>query len=776
MISAAWRKRFSILRNRLYLYPAPEPMAHTRSFWLAMGLVSLAVLLFSGFFIFYLLSGHNAYLTNAEDLGIMDQAIWNTAHGHMLHQTICNILHDTNCYSQDGITRFAIHFEPILFPISLLYLIWPDPGTLIVLQTLVVAAGAYPAFWLARLRLRNEWAGVVIALVYLLYPAQQQATVYDFHAVTFTASLLLFALYFMYTRKTVWLFVFAILAMACKEEIPLVVTMFGLWSMVFQRRWRSGLGLVFLGLIWFLIAYFLIPRYFSPTGHPLLVGRYSDVGLGKGPVQMVVNIISHPKAFWDEYVWQPDRQAYLHILFSPGGYIPPLKFLKWWPPIYLVLFAPWILVLALPTLAANMLSSYEQMYSGLFQYNAEIVPVLIFSCIEAIVLILWLVQMLFAWLNSRQAHKIQSEVSHVEEHTLPLIQRNARWVHTFLLAALAILVLFSAVRADYTFHGNMPFSKGFQWPEATPHTALAEHFIAMIPADASVSAQSKLVPHLSHRTSVYLFPYGDGLAKHSGSIKTENFKADYIFLDVTGDVYPFYGSPDYIYEVKSVLLSGNYGIVAAQDGYLLLKQGLNPPSTSQYSTVQPGAGVDTMQVLPNLPENFCSNIYTSPDKVPDPHMQVSFSAPEGKNIDLLGFSVGAPDTFSHSGGYMSVATYWRISAPITSALQVLFIMEGSDGREYFASTDVPSLLWCQTNMWQPDKVIRLESRVFGLQRSHVPNGLAHISVALLPMAQPSSKIMDIHARLPLHVVNVPGTVSPTDGTNALQLKSMTLVP
>src|SRR5207248_9682715 len=134
----------------------------------------------------------------------------------------------------------------------------------LVLQTLVVASGAFPAFWLARLRLRNEWVAVAIALLYLLYPAQQNALIFDFHAVTLTTALLLFTLYFMYTRRTAWLFVFAILAMACKEEMPAVIAMFGLWSIVFQQRWRTGLGLVVLSMAWVRMT-LLVYHFASPT-------------------------------------------------------------------------------------------------------------------------------------------------------------------------------------------------------------------------------------------------------------------------------------------------------------------------------------------------------------------------------------------------------------------------------------------------------------------------------------------------------------------------------
>src|SRR5579859_5986984 len=229
-----WRKRFAIWRNRLYLYPPPEEMPHTRLFWLAMGLVGLAAAIFSTYFIYLHIGRQDAYLTPAEDLGTYNQAVWSILHGPFIHQTICNIISDTNCYSLSGISRFAIHFEPVLLPISLVYLALPDPKTLLVLQTLVVASGAFPAFWLARLRLRNELTAVAIAVLYLLYPALQQAVIFDFHAVTLASAFVMFLLYFMYTRRTVWTIVFAVLAMACKEEMWIIMIVYGLWAIVFQ--------------------------------------------------------------------------------------------------------------------------------------------------------------------------------------------------------------------------------------------------------------------------------------------------------------------------------------------------------------------------------------------------------------------------------------------------------------------------------------------------------------------------------------------------------------
>ena len=516
--------------DRTYVYGVPEPLPHTRGFWVAMGVVASLVLLFSIYFIWYLTAKQDALMTNAEDLGIMDQALWNLVQGHGLRQTICNVVSDTNCAGPEGISRLALHFEPILFPISLLYFFWPNPKTLQILQVLVVASGAFPAFWLARLRLHNEGVSILLALLYLLYPAQQNALIFDFHAVTLTAALLLFTLYFLYTRKTVLLFIFAILSMACKEEIPLLIALLGLWSILFQRRLRTGATLFLLAIAWIVMS-LLVMHLFSSTGRPLLFSRYAY--LGGNVVQMTQTIVLHPLFILKQHIIEHRHLSYLNMLLAPIGYLP--------------LLAPWILILALPTLALNLLSADPGMYSGLFQYNAELVPIVIFSTIEALVVIKWLVQRFIVQLH------VPGKKSYLQK----------TWGHSayvsLLLFAVLVYTLFSAVLADFGPSG-MPFAQDFRWPRITTHSILAQHFIDSIPSTASVSAQTRLVPHLSHRLTVYLFPYGDDVAQ-------------YILLDVTGDRYPYATAQAYNHEVRRVLLSGHYGIVAAQDGYLLLERG-----------------------------------------------------------------------------------------------------------------------------------------------------------------------------------------------------------
>ena len=741
MSNTTWRKRLAIWWNRLYLYPPPEPMPRTRSFWIASGLVGVLAVSFSTLFIFFLTRQHDAFLTHGEDLGIMDQAIWSLWHGQLFHQTICNIVSDTNCYGPTGIPRFAIHFEPILFIVSLFYLVVPNPKTLQVIQVLVVASGAFPAFWLARLRIRNDWAGIPIAALYLLYPAQQWATIFDFHAVTFTSALLLFVLYFMYTRRTVLLFVFVVLAMACKEEIPVVLAIYGLWSILFQRRWRTGLTIVVLGLVWTGVGLYIV-HVFSPVGHTLLAPRYG--ALGSTPTQVVKNILRHPVSAIRAHVLEHAHLLYIRSLFAPTA--------------YLALLAPWVWVLMLPTLALNLFSSSPNMYSDLYQYDAEMVPVLIFATIEALVLILWVVQGIFARRHTQHAHVVDTPREQTPRKASVSMRRVQWMIQSGLLALLLVFILVSVVRADYD-RGTMPFSKDFHWPTPNSvHNQIGESIIQMIPPNASVSAQSNLIPHVSERAYIYQFPYQDE-------------SADYVFLDVTGDTAPYINSSDYINEAKSVLIHGHYGIVVARDGYLLLERGLPSPGISAATAVKPGPYVSDVDVLLNLPPSFCSFIDTTPQSVSHP-MNVSYLNPatHRASMNLIGYNLSTPYPFSISGNSLTLTTYWRVLEPMQTPLQVLTFMTDAQGNEYPGTSDFPAMRWCQTQTLQSGAVVQFTSRLYNVQASKLPIGLAHVSVALVPLLEPSGKMMSIDARLPVQVVSAPPTVGV--GNNAVWVTTL----
>src|SRR6202011_1306294 len=90
--------------------------------------------------------------------------------------------------------RLAQHFEPIIIPLSLLYVLHPDPRTLLIFQTLMLAAAALPVFLLTRFPLpRLPLVAPIMAAAYLFCSPLIGLNIFDFHPVSMATTFLLYA-------------------------------------------------------------------------------------------------------------------------------------------------------------------------------------------------------------------------------------------------------------------------------------------------------------------------------------------------------------------------------------------------------------------------------------------------------------------------------------------------------------------------------------------------------------------------------------------------------
>jgi uncharacterized membrane protein len=303
---------------------------------------------------------HDAFLTHRADLGNFDQPVWNTLQGRLLLRT----------QQDQQLSRLSDHVEPILIPLSLGFLIWDDVRLLLVFQAVAVALGALPVFLLARDELRaagyslgvSELVGLALAFVYLLFPALQAANLTEFHAAPLMVAPMLAALYCARRGRYGWMWFWALLVIGTKEEMSLLVFMLALWLIAFRRKWGHGLALATVSLAWFGVATFVIVPYYAEfkygVGEWVYVQRFSE--LGDSPQSVMWSLLTEPALAW-EIITEPARLQYLvGLLASAGGILP--------------LLAPEILLLSLPYLAANLLSDYEAMYSGVYHYSAPVVP------------------------------------------------------------------------------------------------------------------------------------------------------------------------------------------------------------------------------------------------------------------------------------------------------------------------------------------------------------------------------------------------------------------
>ncbi len=226
---------------------------------------------------------HRNLGSQALDMGYADQVTWNARQGHGLRFTVFrgDVGAELGRPLQfgpggDRDSLFAYHVELLYFPISLLYLLNAGPETLIVLLTVVLGLGALPAYWIAQQQLRHRGAALVFAAMYLLSPSIQAANLADFHAVSMSATLLLFALYCLLARRS-WPFALvAVVAAAAKEEVGLLVGMMGLYAWLVQGQRRVGLAVAGLSFAWVAICFLIIIPHFNGGAASLFAARYAD--------------------------------------------------------------------------------------------------------------------------------------------------------------------------------------------------------------------------------------------------------------------------------------------------------------------------------------------------------------------------------------------------------------------------------------------------------------------------------------------------------------------
>lgn len=472
--------------------------------WLVLAVMTLA---FAVGFSWLSVLRHQAFQSHAFDLGNVDQAVWNTVHGSLLRFT------DMAVPPAGAVlkTRLAIHVEPILIPISLLYLLHSGPETLLVLQATVVASGAVPAYLLARIALARRWLSLVFPLAYLLHPSLQNAVLDDFHAVTLSAAFLLWALYFVYTASLRGFFASALLAAATKEEVALLVALLGL-GLLWRRQMVAGLLTIVGGVLWFLVSMVFIIRHFNPAGHSPYIERYNYLGHGIGGIAL--GIVEHPILVWNVLTSAP-RLIYLDALLDPAGFVSLLGLPA--------------LLLALPAFAVNMLSNDPSMYSGFYQYSAEIVPYVVASAV----------------LGTAAATRAARDA------------RFGRWVPV----ALATLVLAASIVSTRQY-GFSPLAFGYVVPSVGPHQRLESRLIGGIPAGAVVAAADEVEPHLSNRRTIYMLPTVHPI---------NGPPAQFVALDASIPSSPV--QPWLIHHVASQLIGHGYGIEAARDGVLVLRRG-----------------------------------------------------------------------------------------------------------------------------------------------------------------------------------------------------------
>ena len=529
---------------------------------IAWGLLILIMLVYMVDMCYQAILRYETFKAGAFDLGNMDQVLWNTIHGRFFQFTNQAI----DWYGPP--TRLAIHFEPIILPLSLLYAFHADPRILLVFQTLALGSGALPVFLLTR-RYIPEWPifAALMATAYLLSPALLGLNIFDFHPVSLATPLLLYAILALTYKHYVWFLIACVLACMCKEDIPLAVALLGILLIWKYKLPRLGTALIIGGLLWSFLAFKVIIPHFYP-GVQANNYWYRYEALGSSPGAAVANLVFHPWLLFTTF-FTIDRFYYLVGLARSVGFLP--------------LLAPEWLLPALPSLAVNLLSTDPLLYSGVYHYNAAIIPFVMLSAIHGTrhLILIWQ-----RWRQEQPTNTQQpdtGEIAAVSNPNLSLdtlpdlvlsnpatlttasLPANTLATYTHLTSGSHFIALFNASLLALSNHileplkprilrltlptwrreqwqrfsaGMIPLAKKLAvsrlqwvlfawialliclnflialpqlnsfWADHTPGSReeQIQRLLALIPPDASVSAGTNLNPHLSERQLLAVFP------------------------------------------------------------------------------------------------------------------------------------------------------------------------------------------------------------------------------------------------------------------------------
>ena len=345
---------------------------------------------------------------------------------------------------------------------------------------------------------------LTLSAAYGLFWGVQRAAAFDVHEVAFAPLLVAIALLAMHGRRWAFFWVAASALVLVKEDLIPFLTCLGMYLAATGERWRGAVLVASSLLAFVLIVTVIIPA--AGGGGYRYAGAYDQV-------------LSRP--------WS-----------IPLALATPVTKLRtallWVAPFALLPLLSPLAFLTIPFAMTRFLSENPTHWGTVFHYTAPLAPILAMAAGDGL---------------ARGAGRIRT-----------LARRTAvtRGAAAFCLVGCAILP------------GNQPlwdlFSSGHYRPTVVHRTGYAA--LRVIPADASVVAQTAVVPHLSRREHVYLLQPG---------------APDAEFVIAAAPLSPW---PNRDFDEIRALLderrSRGYVSVFEQHGWVVLRQSVEPrPSRTE---------------------------------------------------------------------------------------------------------------------------------------------------------------------------------------------------
>jgi uncharacterized membrane protein len=453
------------------------------------------------------------------DTGTMEEMLWHTMHGRIM---------------------YSASYEPSWFGwhINLTQLLWlpvyalrPSIEWATVLQSLALAAGVFPVWWLARQGWGDRRA-LWLPLVYLMQPSLHFAAaglyLNTYRPEAFLVPLVLYAVWAMEMKRWPLAALFGTLTMLCREDMGMLVALAGVYLALRHRLRLAGALICVAGIGYFLLCTQVIMPRFHPSGGYGHVPIFE--GLGDSIGEIIRNLVLHP-SLWLGRLWHVNNLFYLCCLLMPLG--------------WLALGRPLLSLVAAAIILPGMLATYANRASIFMQYHNAPFAVLMAAAIGGGVIVAAALAKRFGVTPARAQCAVLS----------------------FLVASAATSSLIAS---------KSPLSINFWWPPGnpfhvaslytrTPHTALLDEMKRTIPGDARVCASFFAATHFTHHKAVFLYP-------------ERVSEADYVLVDLNSRFTPEIDESDARRSIQKDSLRFHregiegFDLLRAEDGIYLFRR------------------------------------------------------------------------------------------------------------------------------------------------------------------------------------------------------------
>ena len=369
----------------------------------------------------------------------------------------------TTCERDGLLSHFAVHFSPIYYLLLPIYALIPTPETLLVMQGLIVASGLVPLVLLCRRHGLSRGVTLALAAVYALYPAMIESNFFYLHENCFLAPCILWLFWFMERGELIPILLASFLTLIIKEDAAVYVAVIGLYYLAARKKPRNGLIVLLLAVVYFLTVTKLMGKY----GLGIMSdSRYGDYIYDGGGLFTVIKAVLQNPLYAVRQIFREEKLLFLLQMLLPLAFLP------------LAIRRPERLLLLIPLLLVNMMTSYVYQYNIGFQYVYGSAAILLYLAV--------------------------ANLSEMKE---------GMRVRAVLISLLAAVLIFGAGPAQR--YGGVE-----NYIAAKDERIAMDEALAMIPEDADVAATTFLVTNLSARRVVYELE----TTKHASEV-------DYIVID-----------------------------------------------------------------------------------------------------------------------------------------------------------------------------------------------------------------------------------------------------